>query len=128
VKAARAVLLVEHTVTTPGSWVPDQPVLTATGREFIDGLKRRTARLQGIRCDGYTATWIPSPADPETLSLARAKLACAELHRKGLDVRARLVAHGRDDPIASNDTEAGRAANRRVAITFVHQLVHRPIR
>jgi hypothetical protein len=37
----------------------------------------------------------------------------------------KLVAHGHLDPIATNSTEPGRAANRRVAVTFVHKVASR---
>ena len=121
VKAARVVLAVERVTTAPGSWEPDRAVLTKVGHEFLAKLRKRMVALKGIRCDGYTATWTPSPANPLTLSQARARLACDEL-RRGATVQPKLVPHGRNDPIASNDSEAGRAVNRRVTITFVHQL------
>ena len=33
-----------------------------------------------------------------------------------------IVAHGHADPIATNDTEAGRSHNRRVEVTIVHRI------
>jgi parallel beta-helix repeat protein len=128
IKAARAVLLIEHVVTTPGSWVPDQAVLTPTGTDFLDRLRAKMIAIVGYRCDGYTATWPPSPADPPTLSLERAKVACARLRRSDVEVQPRLFGHGTARPIATNDTETGRAANRRVAVTFVHLIAHRTSR
>jgi outer membrane protein OmpA-like peptidoglycan-associated protein len=73
-----------------------------------------------IRCDGYTATWPPSPAHPPTLSLQRARVVCTSLKRAGAKARIKLVPHGLNDPIASNRTEAGRSVNRRVFVTIVH--------
>ena len=37
----------------------------------------------------------------------------------------RLVPHGKNDPIATNNTEAGRRVNRRVFVTIVHLFVFR---
>jgi parallel beta-helix repeat protein len=124
-KTARALLAIEHIVTPPGSWVPDQPILTPVGHRFLAQLRSRMVQITRIRCDGYTATWIPSPADPHTLSLARAQLVCSQLKRTGITVQPRLVPHGRANPLASNDTEAGRTINRRVAVTFVHRVATR---
>jgi len=79
-----------------------------------------------MECDGYTATWAPSPAFPPTLSLDRAKRVCAELKRAGgAKARVRLVPHGLTNPIATNSTESGRRVNRRVFVTIVHVFVFR---
>ena len=83
VKKVRVVLLVEHRLTPPGSWVPDQPILTGIGHSFMSFLRQRMFRVRSIQCDGYTATWVPSPAFPPTLSLNRAKRVCAEMERVG---------------------------------------------
>ena len=56
VKGARAVLAIERVVTTPGSWLPDLAVLTPVGESFVAGLARKLVAIEGIRCDGYTAT------------------------------------------------------------------------
>jgi outer membrane protein OmpA-like peptidoglycan-associated protein len=88
----------------------------------------RPLRVLRLRCDGYTATWPPSPVDPMTLSYRRAQVVCAILGRRSLRTAPRLVPHGRANPIASNDIEAGRAANRRVGITFTHLLQPRHAR
>ena len=81
--------------------------------------------ILAIRCDGYTATYIPSPADPPTLSMQRATVVCGLLNRAGVTARPRLYGHGRADPIATNSNEAGMRQNRRVAETFVHPLYKR---
>ena len=123
VKGARAVLAIERVVTTPGSWLPDLAVLTPLGQSFVAGLARKLVAIEGIRCDGYTATWPPSPVDPMVLSRQRAQLVCAQLKRMaGFKATARIVPHGTANPIASNDTETGRAANRRAVVTFVHRV------
>jgi len=122
----RVVLLVEHRLTPPGSWVPDQPILTNIGHSFMSYLRRRMFAVRFMECDGYTATWPPSPAFPPTLSLDRAKRVCAELKRAGgAKARVRLVPHGLTNPIATNSTESGRRVNRRVFVTIVHVFVFR---
>ena len=128
VKPARAVLAIERAVTPPGSWVPDKPVLTSIGKRFVDNLRKRMVAIVGIRCDGHTATWPPSPAEPRTLSSARARLVCAQLRRTGRFTatwRIAIVPHGRSRPLATNATESGRAVNRRVAVTIIHQVPKR---
>jgi hypothetical protein len=124
-KSVRAVLLIEHALTPPGSWVPDQPILTGIGKRFMQQLRQRMIAVRFVRCDGYTATWPPSPAQPPTLSLQRARVVCASLKRVQAKARVKLVPHGLTDPIATNGTEAGRRINRRVAVTIVHVRVFR---
>jgi parallel beta-helix repeat protein len=125
VKRVRAVLVIEHVVTPPGSWVPDYPILLPKGVRFVHRLQQRMIQIRAIRCDGYTATYIPSPMDPPTLSMQRATVVCGLLKRAGVTVRPRLYAHGRANPIATNASEAGMRQNRRVAVTFVHPLLRR---
>ena len=123
VKGARAVLAIERVVTTPGSWIPDLPVLTPLGQSFVATLAKRMLLIEGIRCDGYTATWPPSLVDRMVLSRERAQLVCAQLKRVGgFKATPRLVPHGNANPIASNETETGRAVNRRVVVTFIHRI------
>ena len=123
VKRARAVLVIEHVVTPPGSWVPDHPILLPKGVRFVQRLQQRMIQIRAIRCDGYTATYIPSPMDPPTLSMQRAAVVCGLLKRAGVTVQPRLYAHGRANPIATNTNEAGMRQNRRVAVTFIHPLL-----
>jgi outer membrane protein OmpA-like peptidoglycan-associated protein len=90
-------------------------------------LRHRMFAVRFIECDGYTATWPPSPAFPPTLSLNRAKRVCHELQRVGgAKARVRLIPHGLTNPIATNSTESGRRVNRRVFVTIVHAFVFRP--
>ena len=125
-KSVRAVLLIEHALTPPGSWVPDQPILTEIGKRFMQHLRQWMVAVRFVRCDGYTATWPPSPAHPPTLSLQRARVVCTSLKRAQARAHIKLVPHGLTDPIATNGTEAGRSVNRRVAVTIVHVRVFRP--
>lgn len=124
-KKIRAVLLIEHRLTPPGSWVPDQPIPTGIGLNFMSYLQHRMFSVRAIQCVGYTATWPPSPAFPPTLSLNRARRVCGDLKRFARRARVRLVPRGLTDPIATNATEAGRRVNRRVFVTIVHVFVFR---
>ena len=57
------------------------------------------------------------------LSLARPSLLCRVLARlAGGSVRPNVVGHGTAEPIARNDTESGRAQNRRVVVTVTHPM------
>ena len=122
VKSARAILWIEHALTPPGSWVPDQPILTDIGLRFMQRLRSHMKFVRLIRCEGYTATYPPSPAFPPTLSLNRARRVCSELKRTAgsTSARVKLVPHGLTNPIATNTDEAGRRINRRVFVTVVH--------
>lgn len=122
VKGARAILWIEHALTPPGSWVPDQPILTDIGLRFMQRLRTHMRFARLIKCEGYTATYPPSPAFPPELSLNRAKRVCSELKRTAgsTSARVKLVPHGLTNPIATNSDEAGRRVNRRVFVTVVH--------
>lgn len=67
-----------------------------------------------ILIEGFTAG---NGAGTESLSQARADNVLAAVTRAGVDP-SRLIAAGRGgaDPVASNDTESGRAQNRRVTV------------
>ena len=53
VKRVRVMLLVEHRLTPPGSWVPDQPILTDIGHNFMNQLR---VACSGSGPSGATAT------------------------------------------------------------------------
>jgi proprotein convertase P-domain-containing protein len=110
----RAILAVERISTPPGSWLADRAALTRAGAAFVRRLHARLFGVASLRCDGYAA--LPEgPAEPafaDALSLTRAEIVCGR--------GAKLIGHGSADPIASNGDEAGRAANRRVAVTVRH--------
>ena len=119
----RAVLAVEHFVTPPGSWLPNQAALSGRGRHFLRSRRVRLVAVAAIRCDGYSAKVRAHAPNAKRISLARAALACAALRHRG--VRTTLVGHGDARPIASNATAAGRARNRRVEITITHRHTRR---
>jgi alpha-tubulin suppressor-like RCC1 family protein len=119
----RAILAVERFTTPPGSWLPDKAVLTASGRRFLQSLRGKLIAVSSARCDGYAARAgdAGTPGHALAVSLGRARVVCRSLRRFGVTVKPRLVAHGKDDPIASNASEPGRARNRRVKVTVRHR-------
>lgn len=75
-----------------------------------------------VQLDGYTSS-DGDPAVNQTLSEARAKAVYEYLRKRApsgyvTPDRVRTAGYGSEDPIASNDTEAGRRLNRRVFVTF----------
>src|SRR5215217_1744258 len=122
-KRTRAILAIEHITTPSGSWLPNRAALTPSGRRFLQGLRGRLIAVSGYRCEGHSAS--PGTASVESedalaLSLARAELVCTALRRLGATGRRSVVARGGADPIAPNNTAAGRAKNRRVEVTLRH--------
>ena len=69
-----------------------------------------------VKVGGYTDN-VGKPADNLKLSTARAKAVAAELTKLGI-AATRLDPEGYGDqhPVASNETEAGKAQNRRIAL------------
>jgi alpha-tubulin suppressor-like RCC1 family protein len=118
----RAILAVERFTTPPGSWVPDEAVLTPSGRRFLQTLRGKLIAVTSARCDGYAAGArdAGTPGHALAVSLGRARVMCRSLRRFGVTVKPKLVAHGKHDPIASNAGESGRAENRRVEVTVTH--------
>jgi hypothetical protein len=120
----RAILAVEHFVTPPGSWVPNQAALSPRGRRFLRSQRARLIAVATIRCDGYSAKVRSHSPNATRISAARATVACAALHRRGVNVTPTVVGHGDSHPVASNATAAGRARNRRVEVTIRHRRTH----
>jgi outer membrane protein OmpA-like peptidoglycan-associated protein len=113
IRYTTVVLDIVHTVTAPGSFVPDSPMLTPTGKAFIDRLRSEISDQLYLRCDGYTAVWPPSPVDAHTLSAERAIAVCALLQRGLAVLPPRIVPHGQATPIATNSTACPRGDDRR---------------
>jgi hypothetical protein len=118
----RAILAVERFTTPPGSWVPDEAVLTPSGRRFLQSLRGKLIAVSSARCDGYAAGArdAGTPGHALAVSLGRAYVMCRALRRFGVTVKPILIAHGKQGPIASNAGESGRAENRRVEVTVTH--------
>lgn len=69
--------------------------------------------------EGHTAS-VGNPSGEKTLSMQRAKCIAQELSTRGISIERFLYAGwGGEKPATSNDTEAGRAQNRRVEITIL---------
>jgi outer membrane protein OmpA-like peptidoglycan-associated protein len=69
-----------------------------------------------ISVEGHTDN-VGNPKSNKTLSDERAKAVVADIVAQGIDAkRLSSVGHGQDKPIADNNTEEGRAKNRRVEI------------
>ena len=93
--------------------------LSATGRSevkiFAD--KLRGHQVKSIMVDGYTDS-TGSAAFNQSLSVKRAAAVKAEMIKNGIDGNLITVSgHGESNPIATNDTSAGRAQNRRVTVS-----------
>ncbi len=77
------------------------------------------SRVNKVLVDGYTDNVGPSVANL-TISRQRAELIAKELNRLGLaEEKVEVRAHGLRYPVASNDTAAGQAKNRRVTLRLV---------
>lgn len=86
------------------------PAIAALANE----LKNNPGRVVVI--DGHTDTVGPSRYN-QALGMQRAKAVRAALVREGIESsRITIRSHGEDNPVASNDTSAGRRENRRVQI------------
>jgi outer membrane protein OmpA-like peptidoglycan-associated protein len=69
-----------------------------------------------ISVEGYTDN-IGTPQSNMALSLSRAKAVVSAVSAGGVAAsRMTAVGHGQDNPVADNDTEDGRAQNRRVVL------------
>lgn len=79
-------------------------------------------QLKKIRIEGHASSE-GGHAHNVKLSQRRAKAVLQHLVKKGKIDKARLESegYGPDQPIASNDTETGREANRRVEFTILEQ-------
>lgn len=83
-------------------------------KEFLAQLRGKLAGVKQIVCAGYTDSSGNGDAN-KALGLARAKSTCDFLAGK-LHVRTKVVSFGEARPTAPNDTEAGRALNRRAEV------------
>jgi outer membrane protein OmpA-like peptidoglycan-associated protein len=88
--------------------------------QVADALKRQPSDAV-FHVKGYTDSE-GSDSDNKELSTRRAQAVADSLQKSGIpSSRIRVEGHGEADPIADNDSEAGRAANRRVEIVVDHR-------
>ncbi|MDP9800878.1 outer membrane protein OmpA-like peptidoglycan-associated protein [Arcanobacterium wilhelmae] len=118
----------EGAVTETGSGVeldasvlfaPDQAELTSKAQAIID---RAVARIKAagtakVEVVGHTDS-VADDAHNQKLSEARASAVAGVLRQALPGVEITASGKGEKEPVASNDTEQGRALNRRVAISW----------
>ena len=79
----------------------------------------RTVQIEKLRVQGHTDS-TGSAEYNQTLSKNRAQAVADVLQKGGFaSAQTSVEGYGPDRPIASNDTEEGRASNRRVAVVIV---------
>jgi VCBS repeat-containing protein len=117
----RAMLSVERFVTPPGSWQPNEAKMSDRGRRFVRALRGKLIAVSSVRCAGHAARVGAESTGAARISLERAAVMCAALKRLGVNGRAQIVGRGASRPIATNNTESGRAKNRRVEVTITHR-------
>jgi outer membrane protein OmpA-like peptidoglycan-associated protein len=88
--------------------------------QVADALKQQPSDAT-FHVRGYTDSTGPD-AENQKLSTKRAQTVAERLEQSGIQPsRIRVEGRGEADPIATNDSEEGRAANRRVEIIVDHQ-------
>lgn len=93
----------------------DSATLTAKGKSILDGSMGALKAASSLTIEGHTDSTGPD-AYNQGLSERRAKSVASYLKSKGVNASMTTVGKGESSPTASNDTRAGRAANRRVEI------------
>ena len=102
-------------------FLPDQAVLIPDERTRLDSVALALRRVEGVRylVVGHTAD-VGSREGRAALSVERAQVIAGELARRGISPdRIDIEGRGATEPVAPNDTEAGRARNRRVEIYVI---------
>ncbi len=99
----------------------DKSSLKAEGQKNLDDLltKMKGQSYEIVLATGHT-DGVGSEAYNQKLSVARAESVKTYMVSKGLPAdKIRVEGKGKSSPIASNDTEEGRAKNRRVEVTLL---------
>ncbi len=101
------------------SFTTGSAVLSAAGRTELDNLAtklQQIKKLDSVTVSGYTDS-SGSEAFNQRLSQKRADAVKAYLQSRGIDgSKIQSIGYGETNPIASNQTAAGRTKNRRVEI------------
>ncbi|MCK4514512.1 MAG: OmpA family protein, partial [Spirochaetaceae bacterium] len=104
-------------------FVPDQAVILLGERDRLEQIAEVLKSIPDVRflVVGHTAD-VGTEESQLELSQQRAEVIVAELVRRGLDpMRFDIEGRGGDEPVASNENEAGRALNRRVEIYILEE-------
>ena len=98
----------------------DKATITSKASAALDEV------AQKVKGAGVSTATVVGHTDSESdeaynqkLSEKRAQAVAAELRKRLPGVELTVEGRGESEPVASNETEAGRALNRRVAVTFV---------
>lgn len=96
----------------------DSAQLTPEARRELSTVAERLANNSGVRVsiEGHTDS-VGSAAYNKELSQRRAESVASYLQQNGVEAnRMRAVGYGEERPVATNDTDEGRAENRRVEL------------
>lgn len=102
-------------------FAPDSAALLPGESERLDQIAEvlKLAPNSQFLVEGHTAS-VGKPSGEQTLSEQRARAVAQELEKRGVKAAAFICrGWGGNKPVAANDTDAGRAQNRRVEITIL---------
>ncbi len=95
-------------------------------KEIRPDMNKMDALMKDIQAHPEAVVWVEGHTDNvgtdeynKELSLDRARAVAQELHKQNLSNEIHIYGEGALSPIASNDTEEGRAQNRRVDIILI---------
>ncbi len=103
-------------------FVPNSAAILSTERGRLDTIASllKTAKNRTFLVTGHTAD-VGTAESQQELSVQRAKVIVDELVKRGFSPKRFMYqGKGGTEPAATNDTEEGRAQNRRVEITILH--------
>lgn len=102
-------------------FAPDSASILPEERERLDQIADvlKLAPNSQFLVEGHTAS-VGKPAGEQTLSEQRARAVALELEKRGVKAAAFICrGWGGNKPVATNETDTGRAQNRRVEITIL---------
>ena len=117
---AQTILGRAHVIASPSFPIRTGSRTAKFSKGVLASLDQVAALLKGaktVTCTAYTDRTVSKRAD-NLVSTSQAKAACKRLTSKGVTAKTTVVGKGHSTQVASNKTAKGRAANRRVVITF----------
>jgi len=114
-RGTTTVLAKTYTLPRSVRFGTDSSVVGGSDAKYLRGVRAKLAGAKVITCVGH-ADSRGSALGALRLSTRRAKAACAILI-KGRKIAVRIVSKGEKAPTGKNNTDAGRARNRRVDVT-----------